>query len=182
MSAINRLSKPAEADIAFLRRWLERRDGGDFFLRGIEAQPWKLQSASDLVVLSDPSTRDPFGEYLSKKIVPQYHKWIGHRQKQSISGKGWDAIWNYEAEAFVCLGNVLCMLLSSLIPTVSIFSLYLVKDVVARLAIITITSFLFSFILTFVVGAHRVDVFAATTAFAAVQAAFVGGVDNFTLP
>lgn len=170
------------SDIAFLREWLERREGGDLFLRGVEAEPWDLHYAADLVVLSDQSARDHFAEYLSDKIVPHYHNRIGQRMKKPVSGSGQSSVWEYKAKSFTCLGNTICMLLSSLIPTVSIFTLYLVTDTVARLVAIAMMSFLFSFVLTFIIGARRVEVFAATTAFAAVQVVFVGGVEIIPTP
>jgi hypothetical protein len=50
---------------------------------------------------------------------------------------------------------------------------------IARLGVITAMSFLFSFIMTAIVRGRRADVFAATTAFAAVQVVFIGGVNIF---
>jgi hypothetical protein len=46
---------------------------------------------------------------------------------------------------------------------------------VARLGVITAMSFIFSVVMTFIVQGRRVEVFAATTAFAAVQVVFLGG-------
>jgi hypothetical protein len=45
---------------------------------------------------------------------------------------------------------------------------------IARLGVITAMSFVFAVIMTFIVQGRRVDVFAATTAFAAVQVVFLG--------
>jgi hypothetical protein len=67
------------------------------------------------------------------------------------------------------------MILSSLIPTVSIYALYFLESLIMRLAVITAMSFIFSFVMTVVIQGRRADVFAATTAFAAVQVVFLGG-------
>lgn len=170
------LAKPLEADLTFLRDWLERPEGGYYFLKGIEADPWDLKYSPDLVVLSENAgRRDRFAQFMSERIIPFYHRRIGHKIQKPILDKEWSAVWEYKYEVFVILGNVVCMVLSSVVPIGSILCLYFVKSMVARLAVICGMSFLFSFIMTVIVQGRRVDVFAATTAFAAVQVVFVGG-------
>jgi len=64
--------------------------GGDFFLKGLEAEPWEPHCKGDLVVLSErPEQRDLFAQYLSDKIVPWYHRWIGHRMQSPVSVQDW---------------------------------------------------------------------------------------------
>ena len=69
------------------------------------------------------------------------------------------------------------MLLASLLPVLSIFVLYYLERMLWRLVAITFFSLIFSVVMTFVVQGRRYDSFAATTAFAAVQVGFVGGID-----
>jgi hypothetical protein len=172
---VHSLAQPLQCDLTFLREWLELPHGGDFFLKGLEAEPWEPHCAADLVVLSDlQEERDQFAQYLSDKIVPWYHNRIGHRTKKPVSTKDWSEVWEYRSEIFVVLGNIICMILSALVPTASILCLYFVKSMIARLAIVSGMSFLFSFVMTVIVQGRRVEVFAATTAFAAVQVVFVG--------
>ena len=144
-------------------------------MKGLEAEPWEPHCGADLVALwGRQEERDQFAQYLSDKIVPWYHHHIGHRNKKPIAAEDWDRVWEYRSEIFVVLGNIICMILSALVPTASILSLYFVKSMIARLAIVAGMSFLFSFVMTVIVQGRRVDVFAATTAFAAVQVVFVG--------
>jgi hypothetical protein len=111
---------------------------------------------------------------LSDKILPWYHRYLGGRKKKPANfDNDLDNIWEYKQEVFVGLANLICMVLSSLIPTTCIFALHFVKSMVARLAVITAMSFAFSFVMMFVVRGRRVEIFAATTAFAAVQVVFV---------
>ena len=56
----------------------------------------------------------------------------------------WEYKWNVVKE----LGNSLCMLLSALVPAMSIFALYFMKSTVARLAAIAAMSFTFSLLMT----------------------------------
>lgn len=80
-------------------------------------------------------------------------------------------MWEYKSELFVVLGNIICMIL---VPSASIICLYFVSSMIVRLAVVSGMSFLFSFVMTVTVQGRRVEVFAATTAFAAVLVVFVG--------
>jgi hypothetical protein len=172
---VNRLAKPLKSDVVFLREWLEMPHGGDFFLKGLEAEPWELDCEEDLVVLSErPEQRDLFAQYLSDRIVPWYHRCIGHKVQSPVCTKDWGGVWEYKIEFFMVLGNIICMILSALVPSASIICLYFVSSMIARLVVVSGMSFLFSFVMTVIVQGRRVEVFAATTAFAAVLVVFVG--------
>jgi hypothetical protein len=171
---VHSLAKPVDCDINFLREWFERREGADYSIKGVEAEPWKLLHASDLVTLPRPDVRDEFAQALSDRILPWYHQYLGGRRKRRASSDDdLNDIWEYKQDFFVTMGNMTCMVLSSAIPTTSIFILHFVRSMVARLALITVMSFIFSFVMMAIVRGRRVEVFAATTAFAAVQVVFV---------
>jgi hypothetical protein len=174
---IHSLAKPADCDINFLRDWLERPEGGDYSIKGVEAEPWKLCCAADLVTLSQLDRKDELAQSLSEKILPWYHQYLGRQKRPGNSDNDLDTIWEYKHEVFVALGNITCMVLSSVIPTTSIVALHFVKSMVARLAVITAMSFIFSFVMMVIVRGKRVEIFAATTAFAAVQVVFVDKVN-----
>lgn len=143
-------------------------------MEGIEAEPWEESSSKDLVALYPRREHDQFAQYLSDQIVPWYHRHIGHWRKPECAGE-WDTFSEYDSKVFVAIGNTICMVLSSLIPTASIYALYFLHSTITRLAVIAAMSFVFSFVMTVIVQGRRADVFAATTAFAAVQVVFVGG-------
>jgi hypothetical protein len=160
---VHRLAQPLKSDGAFSREWLEMPHGSDFFLKGLEAEPWEPHCEGDLVVLSEcPEQRDLFAQYLSDKMVPWYHRWIGHRTQSPVSVQDWGGVWEYKSELFVVLGNIICMMLSALVPSTSIICLYFVSSMIARLAVVSGMSFLFSFVVTVTVQGRRVEVFAAT--------------------
>jgi hypothetical protein len=155
--------------------------GGNFFLQGFEADPWEPPYSADLVVLSSGGQKDDLARYIREKMAQWYHNHVRrYLPRPSENGEQkWSGFSEYSDQTFVTIGNLVCMVLSSLVPTSSIFALYFIKSIVARLAIITVTSLLFSFVMTVIAQGNRVDVFAATTAFATVQVVFVGGVNVF---
>jgi cellulose synthase/poly-beta-1,6-N-acetylglucosamine synthase-like glycosyltransferase len=176
---IKRLAKPLSCDFEYLREWLERPQAGNHFLRGIEADAWRPEHLADLVVLSrPPKDRDRFAQFMSDTVVPWFHRRIGHKLLKPVSESKVCDTWEYNAKIFVFLGNFICMLLSAIVPSISIFVLCFLESMIARLSVVTAMSFIFSVIMTFIVQGRRVDVFAATTAFAAVQVVFLGGQNN----
>ncbi|KAI1332967.1 hypothetical protein F5Y16DRAFT_332 [Xylariaceae sp. FL0255] len=72
--------------------------------------------------------------------------------------------------ALAIIGSVL----SSTVPTASIVVLFFVKDMLARLGLVTLFTFIFSLVLCLATNAKRYEIFAATAAFASVQVVFVG--------
>jgi hypothetical protein len=174
ISRVHGLDPPLKCDLEFLRDWLDRPEGGDFFLEGLEAEPWEEPSSRDLVALCPRREHDQFAQYLSDMIVPWYHRRIGHR-KDPDPTQEWNTVWEYDRKIFVAIGNTICMILSSMIPIASIYTLYFLRSAIIRLAVIAVMSFVFSFVMTVIVHGRRADIFAATTAFAAVQVVFVTG-------
>jgi hypothetical protein len=174
ISRVHGLDAPLKCELDFVRDWLERPEGGDFFLEGLEAEPWEESSSRDLAALYPRREHDQFAQYLSDMIVPWYHRRIGHWKNPDLT-REWNSVWEYDKRIFVALGNTICMILSSMIPIASIYTLCFLRSTIIRLAVITVMSLVFSFVMTVIVHGRRADIFAATTAFAAVQVGFVTG-------
>jgi hypothetical protein len=75
-----------------------------------------------------------------------------------VSVQDWGGVWEYKSELFVVLGNIICMILSALVPSASIICLYFVSSMIARLAVVFGMSFLLSFVMTIIVQGCRVGV------------------------
>ena len=172
-----RLLPAQSADLDVLRDWLGRDKGGAHFLEGTEATPWTDEHAPDLVALM-PSTAagDRLASTLRNRVLPWYHRWSQGRRKPRCDPELGE-VWEYDSAALTLAGNVLCMFLSFAIPTGSIFTLYFVTSMLARLLIMSAFLFVFSFSMMFVAGHKRGEVFAASAAFAAIEVVFIGGVN-----
>ncbi|TAQ89112.1 hypothetical protein B7494_g2578 [Chlorociboria aeruginascens] len=88
-------------------------------------------------------------------------------------------IFLYRDSYFHYTANILGTLISSLIPIAAIVVLYFVSNMVKRLAIVCTFTAIFSIALSLVTMAKRVEIFAATAAFASVQVVFIGSVNSF---
>ncbi|KAL8645574.1 MAG: hypothetical protein Q9210_006633 [Variospora velana] len=173
-SHVQALPRPCTRDISTLQDWLDRPEGGDFFLEGREADTWG--SRDDVLTLSMCQIeRDVFSGFMNDCVAPWYHAFCNRWHKKDSRRENPLGVWHYRYDSMRVAVNAISTLLSSLLPSASIFLLYFVENPVARLAAIMVFTTVFSTVLSTFTKARRIDVFAATTAFAAVQAVFVGG-------
>ncbi|KAI4117629.1 MAG: hypothetical protein LQ338_007514 [Usnochroma carphineum] len=76
--ALRKVAKPASNAVEVLREWLDRPEGGDFFLRGREAYTWDMEK--DLLSLNEQQPgKDGLTKLINEKLVPWYHRRWGHR-------------------------------------------------------------------------------------------------------
>ncbi|EXJ86848.1 hypothetical protein A1O3_03802 [Capronia epimyces CBS 606.96] len=176
-AAVMRTGNPDSCDLDFLRRWLQNEKGGNNFLKlsaNAEATAWDENQTGDLMALRKRSDR--FAAWVANALLPFYHNCLGHRWQKRIDDDSLGPYYAYDDKKLVVLGNVLCTILSTVIPSSSIIVLYFVQSMLSRLLLIIAFSSLFSLIMGFVAQGRRYEIFAATIAFAAVQVVFVGGV------
>jgi Flp pilus assembly protein TadB len=129
---------------------------------------------ADLMTLNETvGSKDPLARFLSARVLPWYHRMLGHRLHRSMAEKAFERTWEYRPEIMVQVGNTICMLLSAVIPALSILVLFVVHSMGARLVAISMMSLVFSLVMN-VIAQRRADVFMSTTAFAAVLVVFVG--------
>lgn len=158
-------------------------EGGNNFLRGVEADPWDPESpharsiARDLSILR--AGPDRLDNWLANILIPIWHRTIGHRFRANVAedlclGR----LWDYDMKALHLSGNVICVLMSALAPILSIQTLYWVSSNTGRLIAISGFILLFAVLMMFVSGCRRFEVFASTAAFAAVQVVFLQGLSG----
>ena len=72
LSQVQALPSPCARDLGTLQGWLDRPEGGDFFLQGCEADAWT--DGNDLVTISRYHTdKDRLTGLISHIVVPFYH-------------------------------------------------------------------------------------------------------------
>jgi hypothetical protein len=172
---INSLHRPRKDNLELRRQWYDEESGGDQFLYGVEAGIFCDSSIeADMLTLDDNiGSKDALANFLSEKVVPFYHRFVGYKLHRSMAEKAFERTWEYRPETLVHVGNAICMLLSAVIPASSILVLFSVKSMAARLVAISMMSLVFSFLMN-IIAQRRADVFMSTTAFAAVLVVFVG--------
>ncbi|MCJ1242533.1 hypothetical protein MMC14_010541 [Varicellaria rhodocarpa] len=165
-----KLNAPSVHDLKMVRNWIEMPEGGNHFLRAREA---KVFNSPDLVSLHIKA-KDPFTRWMCKKATPCFHRILGRFFKNTIGGDEESGLVHYNDATLLGIARILSILVSALLPSVSVVVLYFVDRLIDRLAVIMGFSVTFSVSLALFTSARRVDIFAASAAFASVQVIFVG--------
>lgn len=167
VSQIFALSPPAQSNLDVLHEWLERPKYGKGFLKGVESQTWDLEKGrADYVTLSNKQVeQDILTRWIYKLVPGTLHQCCGHRFKKAVENiDAGDDLFEYNDSHLSRTAHTLSSALSSLLPTISIFALYYVKNMPARLGLIMAFTTMFAAILELVSNARRAEVFAITTA------------------
>jgi hypothetical protein len=178
-SDVFRLEKTSRKSLQTLRDWLGRDDGGQSFLKDnmLESDPWTMPANEHDLIVLDNKEADGFADLVTDHVLAVWHYVVGRHLSHAEEDPNLGKIWRYERATLTMIGNIICMLFSFIIPTVSIFVLDNITTMRNRLIFVSVFIFLFAFTMMFVVGIRRDQVFAATAAFAAIQVVFVGSAE-----
>ncbi|KAL6246668.1 hypothetical protein RBB50_005975 [Rhinocladiella similis] len=172
---INAMHAPQKDNLDLRRQWYDEESGGNHFLYGVEAGIFRDEKIeTDFMTLKENlESQDALARFLGRRVVPLYHRTVGHRIHRTMEEKAFERTCYYTPETLVRIGNTICMLLSAIIPALSILVLFSVQSIGGRLIAISMMSLIFSLVMN-VIAQRRADVFMSTTAFAAVLVVFVG--------
>jgi len=178
------------------------RQNAPFFMTGSRARRWEVIAASsveifrvfqqpsvyaaenqdDLAILSDSHGEDDqFTKFITGPVLTLYH-WLrsGSRAPLPIDptsppvGENQSNLHHYSDRQVEAVTNLLGTVFSSIAPLVSIVVLSFVSNAEARLGLVCAFTILFTVCLAVATKARRVEIFAATAAFASVQVVFIG--------
>ena len=166
-----------------LQTWLNDDDGGHRFFHGAEAFIWDNEFRTDLTSLSikDIEQKDSFTIFIQNRVIPLYHSLVGQRHKSPLKVKDPFTgvtqempIYSYSDQAIMVSVKTIITAVSSLVPALSMLTLYFIDDPLNRMGAILGLTFLFSMTLTLFTRATTVECFAVSAAFSAVLVVFVG--------
>lgn len=127
----------------------------------------------DLIALSTRANEgDRFTRWFTDKIFPFFHRHLLQRPHKEEDGL--DTMYEYSEKRLNRATEVVSIVVSSLLPTLSIFALYYIDDATYRLAFILCFSALFAGSLAIFTAAKRIEIFTATVGLASVQVVFIG--------
>ncbi|KAL8782254.1 MAG: hypothetical protein Q9213_005557 [Squamulea squamosa] len=162
-SRVQLLPTPSVRDLRTLQEWLDRPEGGDFFLQGREADVW--DDDHDVLTLSPrQGERDGLTGFVNDSVIPCCPRLSLLNQLKSSRNGDANGVWHYRYDRMTAAISLLSIILSSLLPSTSIFVLFFLANPVARLAAIIVFTTIFSSALFLTTKARRIEVFAATTA------------------
>ncbi|KAH8760689.1 hypothetical protein BGZ57DRAFT_608889 [Hyaloscypha finlandica] len=190
---VSSLNRPKDSEVRTLREWIESphlgggcgfigRDLGGF----VQPSAYDARYEGDFVrPIESPGEDDFLSQFLSGPFLKLFHKfWYRHKtpaplDPESQSGPGnKSSLYYYSDEHIHATIGVIGTVASSLAPMISIIVLYVIHSVKIRLGLVCVFTFIFSLVLALATKARRIEIFAATAAFASVQVVFVGSVGN----
>ncbi|CZR66678.1 uncharacterized protein PAC_16579 [Phialocephala subalpina] len=188
-SQIASITQPKPSERTLLNDWIKSSamGGGCGFLGrdlgGFE-QPSVYENLhqSDLAILCDSHGEDDlFTKFVTGPLLTLYH-WVWRRRRRSLPidpenlpvGDNRSNLHHYDDRHVQVITNVLGTMFSSFAPLLSIVVLSFVSSPKARLGLVCAFTILFSCCLAVATKARRVEIFAASAAFASVQVVFIG--------
>ncbi|KAH8600166.1 hypothetical protein B0O99DRAFT_682613 [Bisporella sp. PMI_857] len=87
-------------------------------------------------------------------------------------------IYVYDEKIVIRVADMIGTATSSLLPVLAVIVLYSVREMLIRLGMIALFTVLFALALMVTTEAKRIEIFAATAAFASVQVVFVGSTSS----
>ncbi|KIW90084.1 uncharacterized protein Z519_09515 [Cladophialophora bantiana CBS 173.52] len=139
---------------------------------------WSEAHEDDLITTADPSQMDATSTWISEKLLPNYHWWIGKHYKAPIDAEPLTGIANYLNKGIINAVDILATNVSCLFSILSIVALYFIQSIALRIGMTAIFTAVFCLCLAAMTEARRFEIFAATSAFAAVQVVFIGTTGN----
>ena len=122
----------------------------------------------DTISLTPDPNREAFSRFLANKLG-----WLFiFEENQRLPQKGYTVTSDHRLRRTI---RVVAVVLSSILPVLSIVILYYVQSMDIHIGLIIIFSILFSAVVALVTDARNVEVMAATAAYAAVLVVFMSG-------
>ncbi|KAI1645658.1 uncharacterized protein F4817DRAFT_366428 [Daldinia loculata] len=146
---------------------------GCFPIRGIDFKAWEQRSENDLVAVKPRVLSGPLSWWITNIVFPLYHRIFGVKFGIADSNEVGDGLYTYEESLISSVINIITTVVAAVLPLSSIVVLFLVKSESTRLGILIISSACFALVLALMTNARRIEVFAATAAYAAVNVVFL---------
>ncbi|KAI4864619.1 hypothetical protein F4820DRAFT_422899 [Hypoxylon rubiginosum] len=181
---LSKIPAPDPHELQKLQCWLSEPRLGGVYLLGRDHDVWS--QGRDLLALAPPPHANRFSRFVAGRALPLYHR-LRHSttveriyrillksHSPSSPTSADTGIATYDDARLISASAFICTVIASMLPILSIMVLYIVKDMEHRLALVGVFSAMFSSALWFMNDGELVEVFGATSTFAAVQVVFIG--------
>ncbi|KAH8593912.1 hypothetical protein B0O99DRAFT_574662 [Bisporella sp. PMI_857] len=175
-SIISRLADPNESTLRSLQDWLERPKMGNLALLGRDRDTWgasdePLRNNMDLFAIGSGRENNVFSTWFSRKFIRWFHHALWHRTKKADDIES--GIFSYKDTTLQRYTLHITTIIACSLPILAIVVLYYVDSMDARLGLVALFTVVFAACLSIFTHTTRVEIFIATSTFAAVQVVFV---------
>ncbi|KAK3989009.1 hypothetical protein QBC44DRAFT_370377 [Cladorrhinum sp. PSN332] len=163
------------AQLGTLRDWLRDSNGGNLFLQNQEALTWADSRNAAYMGLNPPhQENDIFIDFISHKFLRFWHYILGQRIGTGELVDEATGHTSYSTARVARAGSFIALLLASTFPVLTILALNTVQNTNIRIAMSAGFTAVFALMIVVFTDARRIEVFAATATFAAVEVVFIG--------
>ncbi|KAI8402674.1 hypothetical protein FOFC_17990 [Fusarium oxysporum] len=173
LSELSQLQIPRTSQLETLQDWLTDPKGGANFLTKTgtpELYTWKPKDPSQYVSLHKTAEdSDPFTNFVKEVLTFIFHRLCGERLNAARVVDVESGLASYSDSSLVRASNLFTVIVSSALPVLTIFALNSLETTAQRIGLTVVFTVLFVVILELFTNAKRVEIFAATATFAAVE-------------
>ncbi|KAK2925169.1 hypothetical protein FoTM2_015448 [Fusarium oxysporum f. sp. vasinfectum] len=173
LSELSQLRIPRTSQLETLQDWLTDPKGGANFLTKTgtpELYTWKPKDPSQYVSLHKTAEdSDPFTNFVKEVLTFIFHRLCGERLNAARVVDVESGLASYSDSSLVRASNLFTVIVSSALPVLTIFALNSLETTAQRIGLTVVFTVLFAVILELFTNAKRVEIFAATATFAAVE-------------
>lgn len=165
------MARPPSSQLRTLQHWLYNPRGGNQFLKGSETFTWDSDDAGQYVCLKQSSSEnDIFTRFIKRVMSLVFHRLIGEKISRNKRGRGKEidveaGITSYDEDALDKASNLISIVLSSVMPVITIFALNELETVSQRLGLTVVFTAAFAGLLAVFSTAKRAEIFAATATY-----------------
>ncbi|KAL9564150.1 hypothetical protein ACKAV7_011657 [Fusarium commune] len=173
LSELSQLQTPRKSQLEILQDWLTDPKGGANFLAKSgtpELYTWKPKDPPQYVSLHKTADdTDPFTNFVKEVLAFIFHRLCGERLNAATVVDVESGLASYSDSSLVRASNLFTVIVSSALPVLTIFALNSLETTAQRIGLTVVFTVLFAVILELFTNAKRVEIFATTATFAAVE-------------
>ncbi|KAG7409623.1 hypothetical protein Forpe1208_v010976 [Fusarium oxysporum f. sp. rapae] len=140
-----------------------------------ELYTWKPKDPPQYVSLHKTADdTDPFTNFVKEVLAFIFHRLCGERLNAATVVDVESGLASYSDSSLVRASNLFTVIVSSALPVLTIFALNSLETTAQRIGLTVVFTVLFAVILELFTNAKRVEIFATTATFAAVEVVFIG--------
>ncbi|KAI1070475.1 hypothetical protein LB507_006734 [Fusarium sp. FIESC RH6] len=178
VAELSKLPTPQKSQLEALQDWLTDSKGGDNFtakMGGTELYTWKPTDVTKYVSLHQPAQdSDPFTRFIMGVMARVFHRIFSHKVKTGRVVDLESGLTSYSDSNLIKASNLIAVMVSSALPVLTIFVLNTLPSTTLRLGLTVLFTVVFAVVLEIFTSAKRIEIFAATATFAAVEVVFIG--------
>ncbi|KAI3320114.1 hypothetical protein HD806DRAFT_507741 [Xylariaceae sp. AK1471] len=175
VSQVAQVPKPNRSQLKELQRWLRNEDGGADFLKGAEFYTWEETDLNKYVVMKNAAAEEDFlTKLVSNVFLLIFHRLLGERWKTGRIIDPGSGLTSYSDTKISRASSLFAAALSSVLPVLTIFVLNRLSSTTQRIGVTLVFTTVFALVLAAFSSAKKVEIFAATATFAAVEVVFIG--------